>query len=262
MTVLCSDKTGTLTTAKINVFFDQIWCAPGFTKEQILEWCALSSNPVAEDDPIDVAILRSFKDSFPSDFDARIKQYTVTKFVGFDACVKRTVAYARTDAGEKVKVSKGLIDKILGNDGDGGDCWTCTNAEEIRAEVEEVDEQLSKNGYKTLGVAFGTADGEMKFAGIVPMLDPPREDTKWVCEQIKNCGIDVKMITGDHQNIAKETARLVGLGTTILRRDVLNAEEGDAKDKMVVDADGFAQVRDSRAGSRFLFTRGGARARP
>merc|ERR1719502_968247 len=53
MTVLCSDKTGTLTTAKINVFFDQIWCAPGFTKDKILEWCALASNPVNEDDPID-----------------------------------------------------------------------------------------------------------------------------------------------------------------------------------------------------------------
>ena len=34
MDVLCSDKTGTLTTARITVFFDQIWTAPGFSKEQ------------------------------------------------------------------------------------------------------------------------------------------------------------------------------------------------------------------------------------
>ena len=85
MTVLCSDKTGTLTTAKINVFHDQIWCAPGFTKDEILEWAAVASNPHAEDDPIDVAVLRSFKETFPDDFDARIKRYTVSKFVGFDA---------------------------------------------------------------------------------------------------------------------------------------------------------------------------------
>ena len=84
MTVLCSDKTGTLTTAKINVFHDQIWCAPGFTKDEILEWAAVASNPHAEDDPIDVAVLRSFKETFPDDFDARIKRYTVSKFVGFE----------------------------------------------------------------------------------------------------------------------------------------------------------------------------------
>ena len=45
MDVLCSDKTGTLTTARITVFFDEIWCAPGVARDDVLEWAALASNP-------------------------------------------------------------------------------------------------------------------------------------------------------------------------------------------------------------------------
>lgn len=246
MTMLCSDKTGTLTTAKIQVFNDQIWTTEGFDKGQILQWAAVASNPHADDDPIDVAMLRSYRDTFSTDYDERIKRFNVTKFVGFTPEVKRTVAYATHDDEGEIKVSKGLLDKILSTGDDGGDMWDCVNADEVRAEVEEVDQAMSLKGYKTLGVAFGKKNdrGEwvMKFAGIVPMLDPPRDDTKWVIEQIKQCGIQVKMITGDHQNIAAETARLIGLGENILHRDKLTMQECDEKDQMIKEAHGFAQV--------------------
>ncbi|KAJ1445566.1 hypothetical protein M885DRAFT_549535 [Pelagophyceae sp. CCMP2097] len=246
MTMLCSDKTGTLTTAKINVFYDHIWTAPGFDRTQVLEWAAISSNPHAADDCIDVAILRSFRDAFPDDFDKRIKAYNVTKFVGFAPEVKRTVAYATHSEQGEVKAAKGLLDKVLSTGNDGGDSWECVNAEDVRHEVERVDLQMSTAGYKTLGVAVGSPDGSggwvMKFAGVVPMLDPPRGDTKWVIEQIYACGISVKMVTGDHQNIAKETARLVGLGDGILHRDALALRDGDDRDSIIRNADGFAQV--------------------
>lgn len=246
MTMLCSDKTGTLTTAKIQVFYDQIWTTDKFSKGQVLEWAAIASNPHADDDPIDVAMLRSFRDTFSDDYDTRIKRYNVTKFVGFTPEVKRTVAYATHTEQGSIKVSKGLLDKVLSTGDDGGDTWTCANASAVRDTVESIDRAMSLKGYKTLGVAFGTQDRRgnwvMEFAGIVPMLDPPRDDTKWVIEQIKLCGIQVKMITGDHQNIAAETSRLIGLGDNILHREKLNMRESDEKDALVRDADGFAQV--------------------
>jgi len=260
MNVLCSDKTGTLTTAKIQVFFDKIWTAPGYTKEEIMEFCALASNPHATDDPIDIAILQSFKVAFPDDFDARIKKYTVTKFVGFVPETKRTVAYATIQNKTNLKVSKGLIDKILDTGDDGGDMWKCINTEKIRDIVEKIDEDFGKAGYKTLGIAVAkNYDGKkqnMEFAGIIPMLDPPRDDTKWVIEQINLCGIDVKMITGDHQNIAAETARLIGLGDEILHREKLTMRESDEKDELIKKADGFAQVmpRDKNDIVRILQT--------
>jgi len=59
-----------------------------------------------------------------------------------------------------------------------------------------------KNGYKTLGVAMAEDDGPMKFLGILPMLDPPRQDTAETMRRLSSLGVSVKMITGDHANIA------------------------------------------------------------
>ena len=48
------------------------------------------------------------------------------------------------------------------------------------------------------------------------MLDPPRVDTAQTIASLHHANISVKMITGDHVNVGKETARLIGLGTNIL----------------------------------------------
>mmetsp|Transcript_19152 Transcript_19152/g.23595 ORF Transcript_19152/g.23595 Transcript_19152/m.23595 type:complete len:940 (-) Transcript_19152:628-3447(-) len=263
MNVLCSDKTGTLTTAKIQVFYDLIWTPPesGFDRDHILEWCAVASNPHAEDDPIDVAILRSFRDTFSQDYNERIKRYTVKKFVGFTPETKRTVVYASHPKHGDIKISKGLIDKILDTSADGGDEFKCINKAKVETRVRKIDSDFAHKGYKTLGVAAAIKDRSgsysMQFVGVVPMLDPPRDDTKWVIGQIHACGIDVKMITGDHQNIAAETARLIGLGDQIIKRDILaNLREGEDKDLLVKNAHGFAQVmpRDKNDVVRILQT--------
>jgi H+-transporting ATPase len=86
----------------------------------------------------------------------------------------------------------------------------------VAALVEAADEEFGLKGYKTIGIAVAEGDGEWVFAGIVPMLDPPRHDTMETIHKIKSAGVRVKMITGDHTNIAKETARLIGLGQNIL----------------------------------------------
>ncbi len=87
--------------------------------------------------------------------------------------------------------------------------------------------------------------------GILTFLDPPRPDTKSTIERSLEFGVDVKMITGDHVLIAKETARQLGMGTNIQGANKLpsfDASEGIPKDlaekygDMILEADGFAQV--------------------
>merc|ERR1719482_397139 len=82
--------------------------------------------------------------------------------------------------------------------------------------VKREDMRLAAAGYKTLAVAVGLEGGPMHFLGLLPMIDPPRSDTAKTVRRIMDAGVEVKMITGDHLNIAIETARLVGMPVNIL----------------------------------------------
>ena len=61
--MLNSDKTGTLTTARMSVIVPAIWTVPGFKPEEVLTWAALASNAANLDDPIDGAVLRAFREA-------------------------------------------------------------------------------------------------------------------------------------------------------------------------------------------------------
>jgi H+-transporting ATPase len=58
-------------------------------------------------------------------------------------------------------------------------------------------------------------------SGLVPLFDPPRHDTKDTIERCMEMGINVKMITGDQLLIGKETAKQLGMGTNMVRWQLL-----------------------------------------
>jgi H+-transporting ATPase len=248
MTVLCSDKTGTLTTAHITVMPDQIWCNPesGLTKDEVLILAALCSNRANVDDAIDSALFRALSKRFGEAWEERMQEYEVTKFVGFNPEFKRTVCYANRTAtsggtASALRIGKGLVDKVLQTGSDGGDTWTVDKVQETRSIVSTIDTEMSTRGYKTIGVVVSTDGGPMKMVGIIPMLDPPREDTTWVIDKMHEAGVEVKMVTGDHLNIAKETAKLIGMSTNILPNTELWPASA-MRDEMIAMAGGFAQV--------------------
>jgi len=251
MKVLCSDKTGTLTTAQMTVYYDATAKSyNGFTNEQMLEFASLASNEANKDDPIDAAVLRAYAQmKGASDIDhavdQRSKMFTLDKdgFIGFNAIVKRTCASVTAANGTKYFVSKGMVDVILKtNSDDGGKQWAVENYESMSAEAHKADAELGVTGFKTLAVAVSINGGPMKFAGILPIMDPPRHDTKETIAKIKQSQVAVKMITGDHHNIGKELARQINLGTDIRTPDCLYPAS-DARDQLVLHADGFAKVK-------------------
>merc|ERR1719356_1796657 len=88
----------------------------------------------------------------------------------------------------------------------------------------------------------------MQFAGILPIMDPPRRDTKDTIANIKASLVAVKMITGDHHNIGRELARQIDLGTDIRTPDKLKPADESAKaindrDEIILHAAGFAKVK-------------------
>ncbi len=86
----------------------------------------------------------------------------------------------------------------------------------IHDAVDAKVEELGSRGIRSLALArMDNEDGKWKFLGILTFSDPPRRDTKFTIDKCHHYGVRVKMITGDHLVIAKETARVVGMGPKI-----------------------------------------------
>jgi len=254
MSMLCSDKTGTLTTAKMSIIVDQIFAGEGYSEEDVLLYSFLASNVHKQDDPIDKAIVAAFKAHEGAG--TRAPDYNQTEIIGFNPNVKRVIAFVEFE-GKTITLAKGLPAKILDTSAGGEDDhefqWQVEDMKKpgFNNKVTHRDEQLGSAGYKTIAVALCEGNArEMdnptwKFVGLLPMLDPPRHDTAATIASLHHANVSVKMITGDHVNVAKETSRLIGLGTNIIAgQTVRNASPADKKD-MVWNADGFASVLPS-----------------
>merc|ERR1719310_499220 len=170
-------------------------------------------------------------------------KWKTDKYFGFNPVIKRTVAdVSQVGGGSTMRVAKGIVSKVLKTvEGDGGQQWVCDDYENTKKMVEEADATFGKSGFKTIAVACSVNGGPMKYAGTLPIMDPPRGDTAETSKKIKDAYIDVKMITGDHLNIAKELARQIDLGTNIFANTVLWPASA-MRDDLINKADGFAQV--------------------
>jgi H+-transporting ATPase len=224
MDILCSDKTGTMT--KNQLTLGELQPAPGATRDELLLAALLASRRDGPD-AIDAAILTGRSPA------TKLDAYTVSEFHPFDPVSKRAEADIVAD-GKRFTVAKGAPQVIVD--------MCDPSAEDRRAIAALVDQDAAK-GYRTLGVARSDAPGAWRFLGLVPLFDPPRDDCAETIETTRGMGVDVKMVTGDHEAIAREVAGQLGLG-----RDIVVAEKAFAKDgsdpdaATIVAADGFARV--------------------
>jgi H+-transporting ATPase len=256
MSMLCSDKTGTLTTANMSIIMNSIIPADGFTQSDVIRYAYLCSNPDKKDDPIDGAVVRAYRESEVSEDDEK-EDYKQVEIIGFNPTVKRVVSFVKH--GDKMlTIAKGLPAKIIDTEAGGKDDHECQwkvenyNTKRFIQMINNANVDLSSAGYKTIGIAMCEGDareedhGTWKFVGLLPMLDPPRADTRATIESLHHANISVKMITGDHVNVGKETARLIGLGTDIHAGEEIRAEPNQhIRNEVIWKADGFAAVLPS-----------------
>jgi H+-transporting ATPase len=245
MTILCSDKTGTLTTAKITIHAESVWCSGSFTKQDVALYAVLASNRDKKEDAIDRSVVNHFDRVFGPSGLQLTAEYTKTRGVGFNPIYKRVLyEYSHPKIG-KITIAKGLPTKVLdtadGGVDDAADQWKVQDCDKLKGDVTKIDYDFSKAGYKTLGIVVKINDGPFVYCGILPMLDPPRHDTAQTIKNLVSAGVEVKMITGDHLNIAKETARLIGMGINIHRGEATREATQDRND-LILHANGFAQV--------------------
>ncbi|MGB6828661.1 MAG: plasma-membrane proton-efflux P-type ATPase [Terracidiphilus sp.] len=225
--VLCSDKTGTLTQNKLTL--GDPFTVNNISGNDVILWAALASR--AEDkDTIDLAVIGGVKD------DKALKSFKVLHFQPFDPVHKRTEATVSGTDGKRFFVAKGAPQVIL---------EMSTNAGEVKPAVEKAINDFAGRGYRSLGVARADEEGKWKFAGMLPLFDPPREQAKATIASARQMGLDVKMVTGDQIAIARETSKQLGLGTNILDAAALGdtkKQESSKTQETIEKADGFAQV--------------------
>jgi H+-transporting ATPase len=195
--ILCSDKTGTLTQNKLTLG-DPVTFAAKDAQELIL-YGALASKEENQD-PIDLAVLAGLKDK------DLLKAYTQIKFVPFDPVHKKTESTIQHSNNQTFKAAKGAPQVIM---------ELCHLASETYAKAQEVVNALATKGYRTLGVACLQNDGAWDFLGLLPLFDPPREDSASTIADAKKHGVEIKMVTGDDVAIAREISRKIGLGEDI-----------------------------------------------
>jgi len=227
MDVLCSDKTGTLTQNKLTL--GEPAAMEGVSVADVVESAALASR--AEDrDTIDLAVLAGLPDP------KALEGYRVVHFQPFDPVVKRTQAAVARSDGSTFEVAKGAPQVILA---------LVSDAEQVRAAVDAAVERFASRGFRSLGVARTDAQGRWHYLGVLPLYDPPREDSKATIETARHMGVSVKMVTGDQIAIGREIASQMGLGTNLL--DAAQLEESRQHEtgrlaQAIEQADGFAQV--------------------
>jgi H+-transporting ATPase len=228
--ILCSDKTGTLTQNKLTLGEPEVF---GAADAQDLILAAALASKAENKDAIDLAVIGGLKDAKAQD------AYSQTRFVPFDPVGKRTEADIKDARSGTFKVTKGAPQVIL-------DLARVAGPDAERANRLIAD--LAAKGYRTLGVARTDSSGTWRFLGILPLFDPPREDSKETIRHAVEHGIQVKMVTGDNVAIAREIAGRLDLGTEIQPADKLLSDAAaqghlpsDAAEK-IEGADGFAQV--------------------
>ncbi len=198
MNVLCTDKTGTLTMNSLSI--SQIIAYQGYSEDDVLQIGAACSN-LSDQDPIDREIIKKLRER-------KLGLIEQQQFVPFDPLTKRTQA-SIVWKNKKQVILKGLPEKI--------GAIKNSQKEDITTDLKH----LNQKGYRTIAVSIGTSLKDQIIIGLISFEDPIRDDSKELLSELQAHGIEIKMITGDNIETAKNVAEQLGLNVKACKTEDL-----------------------------------------
>ncbi|MFJ7731755.1 cation-translocating P-type ATPase [Lysinibacillus sp. NPDC097231] len=234
VSVICSDKTGTLTENKMVVQevyvdekvipHDQLHTRNEIEKNLILR-AILCNDAVQRDskeigDPTEIALVKLGKQYGFDELMIR-DHYPRVAEIPFDSD-RKLMSTVNTINQKAVMITKGALDvllpKVIKMETSKG-IFEITAQQ--RQKIEAVNRDFSMNGLRVLGIAYKEihenraidvrAEKDLIFVGLVAMMDPPRKESKGAVERCIKAGIKPVMITGDHKITAMSIATQIGI---------------------------------------------------
>ncbi|NLX91698.1 MAG: cation-translocating P-type ATPase [Firmicutes bacterium] len=267
VTVICSDKTGTLTQNKMTVekvyvdrtVLDSTALDPGKTLEKKLVLMALLCNDAvtAEQkemgDPTEIALVNLGELYGLDELEARKKHPRVGE-IPFDSERKLMSTVNRIN-GKTFLLTKGAVDMLLPK---ANRLETSAGVgpltDEYLAEIKRVNNDFSANGLRVLAFGYKEVSEEyicleeetgLTFLGLIAMMDPPRPESAPAVANSIQAGILPVMITGDHPVTAAAIARQIGILTdehTIMKGSELEKLSDEELRERVAETTVFARV--------------------
>lgn len=233
ISVICSDKTGTLTQNKMTVvksFIDfkeeeiKDFKIDNISKKHIISSCILCNNSeVHEDkevgDPTETALITMSKNLSVDTGKTRFEHIRLDE-VPFDSD-RKLMSTVNLIKDKKFIYTKGAVDVLMSRAKSvfyNNEVIPLTD--ELREKIINANEKFSKEGLRVLAFASKETDKEdiskddefeLTFIGLLAMIDPPREEAKEAVKDCKMAGIKPVMITGDHKITASAIAKQIGI---------------------------------------------------
>ncbi len=245
-TIICSDKTGTITKNEMTVkevfVNDQVYkvSGSGYKPEgfffennkkinpmdikelkRLLEGAALCNDAVLDQkgdewsvmgDPTEGALVVAAEKAGIGVEKLRKKVPRYDE-VPFDSQRKTMTTHHTLKSGEKIAFVKGAPEKLIGLSKKVLEGEEKKMTPSKRYQLEQVSDKMEKQALRVLGVAYSKGKGEMVFLGLMGMIDPARPEISKALDVCRTAGISVKMITGDSLETAEAIAGEVGLPT-------------------------------------------------
>ncbi len=238
-TVICTDKTGTLTQGQF--VLEQVVPLGGATLLELLEASVLASE-VPPSDPMERAI-RAYATAHGLDVQKLTGSSTLVRDHDFDPVGKHmSHVWSPADGSTAIRIAaKGALEGILEH---------ATSGTPERAAVEAAHTQLASEGFRVLAVAGRSAptggqgtrqedERDLRVVGLLGFRDPMRPEVPGAVRECQAAGVRIKVVTGDHALTAHAIAEAAGIvhrdDAIVTGEQLANANEG-ARRRLIVDA--------------------------